>query len=193
MDVNTEIIPTLRTEHYLLRGLEEKDAESLYQIMKNETTMKYITPHPIQSLDEMREKIIDYLQNFKDEKEIPWVIVHRESNCVIGVFRLHKLHMWHKKAELGAIIHPDFQNSGVMSQVLERTLAYVFNEIGLNRIVGDIFSENVASRALLKKFGFIKEGIFRQTDFDGVHFHNTEVYSMLKPEYEKRFVNTGKA
>ncbi|KGX84238.1 GNAT family N-acetyltransferase [Pontibacillus marinus] len=189
MDINTETIPTLRTEHYFLRGLEKKDAESLYQILKNETTMKYITPHPIQSLIEMREKIIDYLQGFKDEKEIPWVIVHRESNNVIGIFRLHKLHMWHKKAELGAIIHPDFQNSGVMSQVLERALAYAFNEIGLNRIVGDIFSGNVASRALLKKFGFIKEGVLRQTDFDGKHFHNTEVYSMLKPEYEKRLKN----
>lgn len=188
-----ECVPELHTGHYLLRGIKENDANSLYEILSNKTTMKYITPHPVESVEDMEEKIKGYLQKFQDEKEIPWVIVDQESYEVIGLFRLHKLHMWHKKAELGAIIHPDFQKSGVMTEVLECILYYAFYELKLNRIVGDIFSGNEASRRLLHKFGFTREGILRQTDFDGTHYHDTEVFSLLISEYEMGVANSGEA
>ncbi len=185
MEQQIQSIPKLHTENYRLREMREEDAEPLYEILSNPTTMRFITPHPVQSIEEMKEKIYTYLQQFKDEKEIPWVIEERSRDQVIGVFRLHKLHFWHQKAELGAIIHPNSQHKGVMKEVLDCILDYAFDELELNRIVGDIFSGNHASRKLLNRFGFQREGVLRQTDFDGKEFHDTEVFSILKSEYNK--------
>lgn len=176
-------LPILKTKNYQLRGIRVEDAPYLLTFMSDAKTMEYITPHPVQTLHEMEMKISDNLVNFQNEKEIPWVIMLKDSVEIIGMFRFHKLHMWHKKAEMGAILHKDYQQKGVMSEVLEAVLAYGFNVLGLNRIVGDIFAENKGSQKLLVKYGFHQDGIFRQTDFDGERFHDTIVYSMLKAEF----------
>jgi [ribosomal protein S5]-alanine N-acetyltransferase len=178
-------IPLLETKNYQLRGISLEDALSLFDLMRDADTMKYITPHPVQTLGDMEEKIKGQLTNFHNEKEIPWVIIQKSKQDIIGIFRLHKVHMWHKKAEIGAVIQKDHQQKGVMTEILAVILNYGFNVLGINRIVGDIFAENKGSKKLLEKFGFKQEGILRQTEFDGERYHDTIVYSMLKSDFFK--------
>lgn len=110
--------------------------------------------------------------------------MEKGSETVVGQFSLHKLNMWHKKAEMGVTIKKEYQNKGVMTEILEQVLVFCFETLGLNRIVGDIFAGNKGSEKLLKKYGFTKEGIMRQTDFDGERYHDTVVFSMMRSEYE---------
>ncbi|UOQ45299.1 GNAT family N-acetyltransferase [Halobacillus salinarum] len=189
-----DTIPVLTTENYQLRGLNICDAQELLAFMGDKETMKFITPHPVETLEDMNEYIEQRIHQFYGEKEIPWVIMDQEK--VIGFFRLHKLHFWHRKAEMGAIIHPDHQNKGVMSEVFACILPFVFEDLELNRLVGDIFSGNAHSRRLLEKYGFKEEGRFRETDFDGSEFHDTVVFSLLKQEFSalnKRLIKEGKS
>ncbi|WP_328703155.1 GNAT family N-acetyltransferase [Alkalihalobacterium elongatum] len=178
-------IPTLETKHFLLRGMTKDDVSSLFVFMSNEDTMKYITPHPVKTMEELQTNIETSLNNFEAEKEIPWVVVQKENDEVIGMFRFHKLNLWHKKTEMGVVIRKDFQKSGVMSEILQQILSFGFNTLELNRIVGDIFAENQGSEKLLLKYGFKREGTLRQTDFDGSRFHDTVVFSLLKSDYYK--------
>ncbi|WP_047985736.1 GNAT family N-acetyltransferase [Ornithinibacillus californiensis] len=176
-------IPVLETERFTLRGVTPNDATKLFPMMSNKETMKFITPDPVKSEADMQEVVTNYLTKFKDQKEIPWVIINKETDEIIGQFRLHKLHLWHRKAEMGAVVGEAFQQKGVMTEVLQVILPFAFETLNLNRLVGDIFAENDGSRKLLEKFGFTKEGVLRDTDFDGERYHDTVVYSMLKKEY----------
>jgi ribosomal-protein-alanine N-acetyltransferase len=106
-------IPLLETENYQLRGLSLEDALGLFDFMRDVDTMKYITPHPVQTLVDMEEKIKGQLINFHNGKEIPWVIIQKSTQEIIGMFRLHKIHMWHKKAEMGVVIKKEHQQKGV--------------------------------------------------------------------------------
>lgn len=180
-------IPVLETTNYQLRGVTLRDASELFPMMSNKQTMKYITPNPVQDVEEMKQVITTYLTRFTEQKEIPWVIVHKKNNEIIGQFRLHKLHLWHRKAEMGAVIREDYQRKGVMTEILPVILSFVFDTLNFNRLVGDIFLENEGSRKLLEKFGFVKEGVLRETDFDGEIFYDTVVYSLLKREYVRMF------
>jgi [ribosomal protein S5]-alanine N-acetyltransferase len=119
-------IPTLETEHYILKGMTIGDSSKLLTFMSHRETMKFITPNPVQSIEEMKEIISKYLTGFMEQKEIPWVIIHRQSGEVIGQFRLHKLNLWHKKAEMGAVINEDFQRNGVMTEIFQVILPFVF-------------------------------------------------------------------
>ncbi|MUK88610.1 GNAT family N-acetyltransferase [Ornithinibacillus sp. L9] len=184
MEYKFSSIPTLHTQNYTLRGMTIEDAEGMFIFMRDKETMKYITPNPVQTENDLQRNIQSYLEKFNEQKEIPWVILNKENGELIGQFRLHKLHMWHKKAEMGVVIRSDYQNKGVMTEILEKVLEFGFGSLGLNRIVGDIFADNIGSRKLLERFGFIKEGVLRQTDFDGEVFHDTVVYSMLRTEYD---------
>lgn len=185
--LNEEIlieIPVLHTDNYLLRGVSLEDVPYLFPFMSDRETMKYITPHPVESMEQLHLNMLESLDNFKKQKEIPWVIINKKTQEIVGFFRFHKLNFWHKKTEMGVVIKKDAQKSGVMTEVLTTVLPFGFNTLGLNRIVGDIFSENKGSEKLLNKFGFKKEGVLRQTDFDGSRYHDTVVYSLLKNEFQ---------
>lgn len=152
-------------------------------MLSNQETMKFITPHPAKNVTEICEEIRDSLSKYHQKKEIPWIIIDKETNRFIGMFRFHKLNLWHKKAEMGVVISKENQGRGVMTEILPVLLQYGFSEMHLNRIVGDIFSGNKGSKKLLEKNGFRKEGTLRQTDFDGEKYHDTIVYSLLKHEF----------
>ncbi|ASN03890.1 GNAT family N-acetyltransferase [Virgibacillus necropolis] len=176
-------IPRLVTEQYMLRGLTIDDAAELFTFVSDKETMKFVTPHPVQTEAEMREIIYMQLERYNDRREIPWVIVNNKNGEIVGQFHFHKLNLWHKKADIGAIIRKEYQNNGVMTEILRQVLAFGFETLGLNRIVGDTFAGNNGSKKILNKYGFTKEGVLRQTDFDGEKYHDTVVYSIMKSEY----------
>ncbi|RIW38434.1 N-acetyltransferase [Bacillus salacetis] len=179
-----EKIPDIELKHYYLTGINETHAAKLFTFLGDGKTMKFLTPHPPQSVDEVTETIHKSLEQFHSQKEIPWVIIEKKTNEVIGLFRLHKLNLWHKKTEMGVVLSNTFQRKGVMSEILPEVLSFCFNELELNRVVGDIFADNTGSRKLLLANGFKEEGVLRQTDFDGEKYHDTVVFSILKSEYE---------
>jgi [ribosomal protein S5]-alanine N-acetyltransferase len=183
--VNFEEIADIDLNDYYLTAMEESHAQQMFLFLSDKETMKYLTPHPPESVEEVAETINKSLQQFKQKKEIPWVLKEKTTDNVIGMFRLHKLNFWHRKTEMGVVISKAFQKRGVMTQVLPEVLSFCFNELGLNRVVGDIFAENAGSRKLLLAHGFREEGVLRQTDYDGERYHDTIVYSLLKSEYEQ--------
>ncbi|WP_430789804.1 GNAT family N-acetyltransferase [Virgibacillus flavescens] len=178
-------IPILETENYIVRGLTIADATKLFEFLGDKETMKFLTPHPVTTEGKMKEKIVEQLKLYEDQKEIPWVIVNKRNEEIVGQFSFHKLNMWHKKAEMGVVIRKEYQQKGVMREVLVKLLEFGFETLGLNRIVGDIFAENIGSEKLLTRFGFTKEGVMRQTDFDGENYHDTVVFSLMRSEYFK--------
>ncbi|ADU32433.1 GNAT family N-acetyltransferase [Evansella cellulosilytica] len=182
-----ESIPLIETKNYLLREIMVEDASSLYSFLKEKNTMKYITPHPVKTIEEVKENIIGSLQQFEKTKEVPWVIVNKMNEEIVGTFRFHKLNLWHKKTEMGVVIRKEYQQTGVMTEILSYILQFGFEVMKLNRIVGDIFAENKGSKKLLEKYGFHKDGVLRQTDFDGEKYHDTVVYSLLRDEYYHAF------
>lgn len=180
-------IPKLETAHYYLRGITEEDVPVLFEFMSDVDTMKFITPRPVKTVEELKVFVISSIENFRMKKELPWVIIHKENEEMVGMFRFHKLHLWHRKTEMGVVIRKEYQQKGVMTEILNTILPFGFNELQLNRIVGDIFAGNKGSEKLLTRFGFHKDGVLRQTDFDGVQFHDTVVYSLLKDEFQVNY------
>jgi [ribosomal protein S5]-alanine N-acetyltransferase len=183
--LHTAKAPVITADHYYLSYMETEYAPQMYKFLGDKETMRYLTPHPPQTIKEVEEKIAVHQEQYLAEKEIPWVIKDSTAEEIIGMFRLHKLSYWHKKAEMGVVIRKDYQRKGVMKKILPKVLAYCFQDLGLNRVVGDIFAENMGSRKLLLAHGFKEEGILRQTDFDGKRYHDTVVFSLLKDEYNE--------
>lgn len=73
-----------------------------------------------------------------------------------------------------------------MSEAVKIILNYGFMELGLHRVAALTASSNDASIALLKHFGFIKEGTLRE-DYvvNGVN-EDSVCFSLLKWEWEKQ-------
>ena len=65
-------------------------------------------------------------------------------------------------------------------------MKYGFEEINLHRLWAEVFSIAKKNLSLIKKLGFVKEGIFREKLWREGKWWNSEIYSILSSEYKKK-------
>ena len=81
---------------------------------------------------------------------ILWGITLQEnSQKVIGSICLWNLSPEENKAEIGYVLHPDFQGKGYMQEAVEQVIKYGFQTTGLNIIDANFHTENKKSFKLL--------------------------------------------
>ncbi len=68
------------------------------------------------------------------------------SNIIRGVFQA---------CNLGYSISQKYEGQGLMYEVLDAGISYIFNETGLHRIMANYVPENTRSAALLERLGFV--------------------------------------
>ncbi|NUX53780.1 GNAT family N-acetyltransferase [Paraburkholderia youngii] len=62
---------------------------------------------------------------------------------------------------LGFSLAKRFEGQGLMREALSSAITYIFDEIGLHRLMANFRPENVRSEQLLKRLGFEREGLAR--------------------------------
>jgi len=115
-----------------------------------------------------------------------FLVIEKETGLPIGECGFHTWAASHNRAELFYNIHND-QNKqkGFMKEALKAVLEFGFTELKLHRVEALIADENEASKKLLLRYGFTKEGTIRE-DYvvNGVN-EDSDCYSLLKWEWEK--------
>lgn len=92
---------------------------------------------------------------------------------------------WHvKKTEIGYWLAEKHNGKGIVTKCCRKLLEYAFTELGLNRVVIKCQPENIKSRRIPEKLGFIREGIERQGGFHQGKFVDLVVYSMLAEDWK---------
>lgn len=114
------------------------------------------------------EKIRDYVEmNSRSENSIFFGVF--DSSTHLGNIRIHSIDRRNFTCELGIIIFDQVhRGKGLGSQALKLAINYVFDELGVTRIMADYFEENSASERLFNKNGFLIEGKFVN------HFRNLD-------------------
>lgn len=87
-----------------------------------------------------------------------------------GVCGLTDIDMVNRRAEFSLYIAPKKQKAGLGQEALCQLLEYGFNDLGLNRIWGEVYDGNDKALHIFKKLGFLQEGVRREFYFrDGRH------------------------
>ncbi|WP_325097303.1 GNAT family N-acetyltransferase [Marinomonas spartinae] len=63
---------------------------------------------------------------------------------------------------LGYSIGQQHQGKGLMTEILQASIAYMFETVGLNRVMASYMPANKASGRVLEKLGFEREGYARK-------------------------------
>ena len=74
-----------------------------------------------------------------------------------------------------------------MNEALEILLPSLFIDLRLNRIEAATLKNNVASRGLLEKIGFVREGICRSYLKINGKWQDHILYSLLSDDYKRKF------
>ena len=84
---------------------------------------------------------------------------------------------------MGYSVDKGFEGQGRMQELAEYTIEYVFSEIKLHRVIANHMPQNKRSEALLKRFGFEREGYAKRfLQIDG-EWGDHELNSLINKNY----------
>ncbi|MEZ8368496.1 GNAT family N-acetyltransferase [Vibrio splendidus] len=100
---------------------------------------------------------------FEKGSEVKFVALDKDAGEIVGVCSFTGIARGVFQAcFLGYSISRKFEGQGYMTEILEASIGYMLDIVGLNRIMATYMPHNVASERVLLKLGFEKEGVARK-------------------------------
>ncbi|MBD3280694.1 GNAT family N-acetyltransferase [Candidatus Dojkabacteria bacterium] len=182
MTENTYII----SDELIMRPLQEKDAEEIFAVIdSNRTILRNWLGwvNNVKSVEDSKKFVIQSIEGFSKNKVFRFGIFSQQRYA--GMIDLDDVSLEHKRAIVGYWLGKEFQRRGIMTEALKKLLEFGFEKLDLNRIEIHIAPNNIKSRAIPEKLGFVQEGRLRQFEWLFDHFEDHLVFSMLKSEWQK--------
>ncbi|WP_150468554.1 GNAT family N-acetyltransferase [Francisella sp. SYW-9] len=150
----------LLTSRFKLEPLKQEHADKMFNLLQNKEIYNYIDDTPPSSLDKLE---IKYKQREKqispDNKYIwlNWVIKCKKSSEYIGYIQATIPILEKTTAILGYVIFPAYWRKGIATETVSCIITELFKTYKVIEIKAFIDQNNIASIALIKRLGFIKD------------------------------------
>ncbi len=170
---------TLLGKNIKLRALEKEDLDFLYQIENNESFWQ--VSHTQTPFSKYMLKL--YLENahldIYQAKQLRLIIEENSTNLQVGMIDLFDFNPKHKRAGIGILIHPDFQEKGYAFEALSLLINYTFTHLDLHQLYANITDDNNKSISLFEKNNFVKTGIKKDWIFTNNNYKNEILYQLI--------------
>ena len=177
---------TLETERLILRKFTENDAEAVFRNWASDSEVtKYLTWPTHTSVDNSLGFMKFCVDSYQSPDSYQWGIVLKETGELFGNISVVKVIEDLEAVELGYVIGRKYWGKGYMTEAVKAVIAFLFNEVGANRISARHDTNNIASGKVMQKAGMKYEGTLRQCDRNNQGIVDCAVYSILKREYYK--------
>jgi ribosomal-protein-alanine N-acetyltransferase len=183
LSLDFSIFPILETERLILKEITNDHAPALFDMRTNPNIMRYIDRPIPQSIDEVKD-LIQKMATMKFSGEgISWGIFKKDNPEVkIGNIGFYRIMAAHYRAEIGYMLHTDEHRKGIMYEAMHKVIDFGFKQMKLHSIEANINPENLASKKLLEKAGFVREAYFKENYYFNGKFIDSEIYSFVNKE-----------
>lgn len=140
----------LITDRCFIRNLNMKDSNDLYEVLSDESVMKFIEP-----VFDM-EKTNTFIQTAGlCEPPLVYAIVWKRTGKVIGHAIFHPYEQC--DYEIGWILNRDYWGIGIADEVTRELIKYA-RYLGVASCIIECDTEQMASKHIALKYGFVYEG-----------------------------------
>jgi len=181
LSLNFNAFPVLHTDRLILRQPTPQDAPEMLFLRSDPACMQFLDRDPCKTLEEAEAFINIGNEGAKKGNSISWGITLKDSDTLIGSLAFWRIQKEHFRAEIGYVLHPSFQGKGIMTEAIATALNYAFQVMGIHSVEANTNPDNIASRRLLEKLGFIQEALFRQNYYYNGRFLDSAIYSLISP------------
>lgn len=101
---------------------------------------------------------------------------------IVGMCGFHPFNGKNASADIGYWLAQSARGKGVITRCVQRVIAYGFETMPLNKVTLSIAENNVASRAVAERCGFVFEGVERHAECLYGTFVDHAKYSLLRSE-----------
>ncbi len=167
----------LQGKNVNLRIVEKEDLPLLLEWFNNpEIAGRYEPLDPQQSKKEFEER---YDKLGPDEKA--FFIEKKDGSKIGSIGHFLKDH----SIEIGYSVLPNERGRGYCTEAVQIMVDYLFLSRDIVRVQAHTHTENKASRRVLEKSGFKKEGIVRKDTFTRGEWRDSCIYSILREEWKE--------
>ena len=180
LEINFSPFPILKTHRLLLRRVDANDSEVILDIRSNEQVMKYIPRPHLKSKEEALELITMFDDKIENGIGINWGITFLDKpEKLLGIIGLYRIKPEHYRAEVGYMLHPEYNGNVITSEALQKVVEYGFKKMNLHSIEAILDPGNKGSEKVLLKNGFVKEAHLLENEFYDGRFLDSMIYSLL--------------
>lgn len=162
--------PNIITERLSLRQLKIEDENEIFVLRSDERVLKYLDIPIAKTIDDARNFIEKINNGIINNEWIYWGITLKNKTKLIGTICIWNISKDGLTADIGYVLHPDFQGRGIMREALIKVINYGFEIMKLKSIDADLDPNNFKSIKLLEKNGFL----YNRISDNGV------IYSVVK-------------
>lgn len=162
-------------EKFALRKPEMRDAQRLYEISQNREVMLHYGTPAFTSLSEAIEEIKWFHTLEKTQQGFRYVITDLEDKC-IGSLGCFAYNLDDLSVEISYQLMRDFWGQGIMTQALTKLLEVMEMMQRYACVIAYVHQENVLSRHVLERCGFMKVEQFVPKHDDAVRLADCDMY-----------------
>lgn len=162
-----------------LRHLTEDDLKKVLKWRTSEQVTKYMFSD-IEYNHSKQKKW--FYENKSNPNKQTWMIVYNDFD--IGIIDLSDIDLINKRCFFGYYIGEiAVRGKGLASQLLCNIHDYVFHDLQMNKLCGDIFAFNEIAIKVREKHGSEIEGVFKQHIYKNGQFHDVVRMAILKEKW----------
>lgn len=125
-------------------------------------------------------------RNEKEENEC-FLICRKEDDAIAGMISLSQIFRGiFQNAYLGYALGEKFTKQGLMTEAIELILRFAFVNLKLHRVEANVQPVNLASIAVLRRNGFVKEGFSRRYLKIDNKWRDHERWAIIAEDWKKR-------
>ncbi|MBQ5674857.1 MAG: GNAT family N-acetyltransferase [Lachnospiraceae bacterium] len=169
----------IRTSRLILRKYKISDAQDMFKnYASDERVTKFLNWRPYDNAEEILQFLEMSINDYKKENTYHWAIQFKGE--IIGSIFAMFVNDLHKNCEVGYCIGYDFWNKGLTSEAFSGVIQFLFEEVGMHRIMAKHDVENPASGEVMKKCGLTYEGRMKEyyLRYDGT-YSDSLIYGII--------------
>lgn len=174
--------PILMTQRLVLGAIAMSDAPRVAELAgdKRIYDVTLLIPHPysVQQAEEWITKLNGFWERWREDWTMAFGLRLKSTNELIGAMGLVGTPK-HRRAEFGYWLGVSYWGNGYATEAARAVVAFAQQELGANRLEAGVFDGNEASMNVLRKVGFVEEGILRQKFLKDGKFVDDRVFANL--------------
>lgn len=167
-------IPSIKTARLTLRQFTFQDAGPLHQILSIPGVLEYFPNSDPLDLERVQKLVDRQINHWEDNNYGWWAVEPNGAGELIGWSGLQYLPET-DEIEIGYLLSKPYWGKGLATESATAGLDYGFNSLSIEKIIGIVHPENVASQKVLEKIGLKFQ---EQADYFGMECYK---YLALNP------------
>lgn len=169
------------TNRLVLGQFSQSDSKEIFEGFRNQKEFLYYTNKQAVTLEEQINSLNDIEEKYENKDYYNWLITLKSSKQIIGAINLH-VNLRNDSVMFNYAIDNRFTGNGYMTEALLKVKDFAFNKIKVHRFEGGCAVENIASKRVMEKCGFVQEGILKDYIKLSDGYHDMIMFAIIHEE-----------